>query len=1139
MDSNRQQGSGPQSSSGNRHVNGGGGYAGRAGGGGGLHRSQSAGGQRHTGMVILGGAKNKPRGPAQPAGKLAVPRPVNLPSLRKEHGGNDPTTQLVAPGGTTGWNKPTDDPTAAAGGLNTLGPRPGSAPWQGVGQPGGPPLSDTMSGPNSRAFPPLDAKTARMSSSDYPTLGAGTKQSSEFPSSKITRSSTEPGRLWQDDERRPSRLAGSHWRDREDQEDERYVPSKLTEEMGRRHWDDDFMALPGMPGFGGRKSELSRPPQWDALAGALDAGDDDDLLPGSLASQQRHPPPPPPPKQSAKEAETFVDPEREAYLAELERLAADMDREKRAQQTPPETVTQAPVQPPPPPPQTQAPAMAEVEDKMAQQRITGRPISSYGAAASAGIPLRDPSQASQTQHHPASHHPDPFSEPAGQVPPPPKPPPPPPAPVEKTAEEIAREAEEKMARQESLRRKQAEREKQRELEEREAKERAAAKLRELEERLAKRASRTPEDQVNSSVKPSDRSADAEESAPLKPKSTPDLTTQPPTDDPPATASTEAPAHHDGGWQTSHTSEQEKPVTSGWQQQQEQWGPTSQAVPDSAPSALGAGLMGAPALLGSRAAVSDNPPNGQIGMWGLAGSQPGSAPPPGPTLQQPPQQPQSHPAQPHSQEPPGMMPSMSWGSQGLFGPGLFGPQTATDGSSEAQGVTDEDAKDHQPPPRDDLESSKGPQLGASHLSGKGVSALDAGIVGSKKGSSKKSAIGAPGGGKPGSSSNLAMMGGSEAPDAQPPAQAGGDPSSATGMAYNWGPDLGGDVIQSIQRRRDIKGGDPPASAAPARPESRQSGAEGATASESSATGVSAGSRHGGSGVDVITSDVFADGVSALPSDLALEPVPMIMDPHQMLAGMTAQQQQQAAAAAAQAAAQAAGQGSAAMGSYLHGMPMHQIAAGHNPYPSGATGFTAGLAPGRSGSPWQQAPPPPPRPLQQHPQHGGSGQGTVSSQQQRQQAPPQPPQQQGNGQAGRSDTTSPQPQMHPQQHPQLGGLPNQQASQGLDSFYGSAYGNGPLLSACGTTPWFWPPFTPPPHGPPQPLHSLWAVHSLCPIPWQPVWPAWGPWIFAQWQAARLEQRRCCCHLPPAPWDYAPWCNPVLAGHRSLLQHWAGGR
>lgn len=44
--------------------------------------------------------------------KLAVPRPVNLPSLRREHSGNDPTIALVGNLGSSGWNKQSGDESA-------------------------------------------------------------------------------------------------------------------------------------------------------------------------------------------------------------------------------------------------------------------------------------------------------------------------------------------------------------------------------------------------------------------------------------------------------------------------------------------------------------------------------------------------------------------------------------------------------------------------------------------------------------------------------------------------------------------------------------------------------------------------------------------------------------------------------------------------------------------------------------------------------------------------------------------------------------------------------------------------------------------------------------------------------------------
>ncbi|KAL3678323.1 hypothetical protein R1sor_021279 [Riccia sorocarpa] len=62
----------------------------------------------HGGMLLL----TRPTVRSQPAAaaaqkgaKLAVPRPVNLPSLRREHAGNDPTIALVGGTGASGWTK--------------------------------------------------------------------------------------------------------------------------------------------------------------------------------------------------------------------------------------------------------------------------------------------------------------------------------------------------------------------------------------------------------------------------------------------------------------------------------------------------------------------------------------------------------------------------------------------------------------------------------------------------------------------------------------------------------------------------------------------------------------------------------------------------------------------------------------------------------------------------------------------------------------------------------------------------------------------------------------------------------------------------------------------------------------------------
>eukprot|EP00250_Pteridium_aquilinum_P021052 c25015_g3_i1 orf=264-7748(+) len=63
------------------------------------------------------------------ASKLAVPRPVNLPSLRREHSGNDPTIALVGSVGSSGWTKQTGDETVDAVAPRSDGFKGDSSSW--------------------------------------------------------------------------------------------------------------------------------------------------------------------------------------------------------------------------------------------------------------------------------------------------------------------------------------------------------------------------------------------------------------------------------------------------------------------------------------------------------------------------------------------------------------------------------------------------------------------------------------------------------------------------------------------------------------------------------------------------------------------------------------------------------------------------------------------------------------------------------------------------------------------------------------------------------------------------------------------------------------------------------------------------
>ncbi|EFJ42577.1 hypothetical protein VOLCADRAFT_119389, partial [Volvox carteri f. nagariensis] len=65
-------------------------------------QSSTSGTINRNGMLVL--SKRTTR--AVSGAKVVVPKPVNLPSLKKEHAGNDPTTQLVPAGAGAGWAKP-------------------------------------------------------------------------------------------------------------------------------------------------------------------------------------------------------------------------------------------------------------------------------------------------------------------------------------------------------------------------------------------------------------------------------------------------------------------------------------------------------------------------------------------------------------------------------------------------------------------------------------------------------------------------------------------------------------------------------------------------------------------------------------------------------------------------------------------------------------------------------------------------------------------------------------------------------------------------------------------------------------------------------------------------------------------------
>ncbi|KAK3269853.1 hypothetical protein CYMTET_21722 [Cymbomonas tetramitiformis] len=215
-------------------------------------RLNSAAGQRH-GMLLLGGAKTT-RARAQPGGaKLAVPKPVNLPSIKKEHAGNDPATQLVPAGSTAGgWKtdeqqqqppqashpaKTQPPPSTALANepkvAITAGSTWGSALSSRSPTPSEAAVPYASFGPGSRSFPGR-GDTERLNPVEYPSLGSA---AASQPRSNLTTAAGQPReesgrRNWDDDEREPLsapslRPQNADWYRREAErdrmEDERYT----------------------------------------------------------------------------------------------------------------------------------------------------------------------------------------------------------------------------------------------------------------------------------------------------------------------------------------------------------------------------------------------------------------------------------------------------------------------------------------------------------------------------------------------------------------------------------------------------------------------------------------------------------------------------------------------------------------------------------------------------------------------------------------------------------------------------------------------------------------------------------------------------------------------------------------------------
>eukprot|EP00803_Ostreobium_quekettii_P003836 evm.model.scf_2621.2 EVM.evm.TU.scf_2621.2 scf_2621:10703-18230(+) len=337
--------------------------------------SGSTSGVMRSGMLILQGHRSQRTrfgsGPA--GGKLAIPKPVNLPSLRKEHSGNDPNTQLVpSTSGAGGWAKPED-----ACGQDSAGgpPRAGSGAWStGGGTAASPPAQQ----------PPRQAPRPRpqvLGEEEYPTLEAASHLKQPVKGKKADKPATGMGAEsrkapsenveWADDDRRgyqqtTQRAQRPGWF-----EDERYAPKESYSGYGGSSWDNDYRRNEYIgrnqdsgPAYGPGHGAYPPPPRMGPMSaypeGPLPPYHDTHMqgpYPGpspysrgipypdymsgydTYMDTSLFPPPPPPPPRgprvegceegpNGQDAEQDRDVEREEYEAELRRRVKEMEAKR-------------------------------------------------------------------------------------------------------------------------------------------------------------------------------------------------------------------------------------------------------------------------------------------------------------------------------------------------------------------------------------------------------------------------------------------------------------------------------------------------------------------------------------------------------------------------------------------------------------------------------------------------------------------------------------------------------------------------------------------------------------------------------------------------------------------------------------------
>ncbi|KAK9832885.1 hypothetical protein WJX74_000765 [Apatococcus lobatus] len=391
------------------------------------------------GLISLGSAPRRSRSGGPPAPKVSVPRPVNLPSLKKENAGNDPATQLVPTGGAGGWQRPGSEEEAAAqaaagagfetaGSALTAGSNWGSAPARqgfagGWNAAGGEDVAATYAvrpppparGPPGRAPPPGPPRDRRLNATDFPSLAAASLPVQPKPPVPLIPVSSQRAHNWDEDERQlPSAAAISStgpadWEaggKADDDDDELFPAGSHSSQQGwagskaQAEWQgptaadwqapvdaaDEAPALlrpppppepqPEMPAPAAQpppprsmppKPPVREEPSWraprtDYMNGSLgtirpgpleahgppgtrashDLGDFPPLAdeaatlfppPPPPAAPTHQPPPPPPRKREGPDASMEVGKlgtadEREAFVSELDRITAELEQEK-------------------------------------------------------------------------------------------------------------------------------------------------------------------------------------------------------------------------------------------------------------------------------------------------------------------------------------------------------------------------------------------------------------------------------------------------------------------------------------------------------------------------------------------------------------------------------------------------------------------------------------------------------------------------------------------------------------------------------------------------------------------------------------------------------------------------------------------